>query len=724
MTVSQKPSKRRTKGLFTLAAAASALLALAGCSKSGEAKFTAGTYTGVAQGYGGEVNVTITTDASSILSVTATGDDETPAIGGAALDALAAQVLEAQSSEIDGVSGATITSRAVMLAAAAAIDAASGNVAGGERQAVRDGTYTGSAPSYGVINEMQLSVTFKDNRITDITTIKAGSAVQSTQDDYSPIYATVEEKFYPRIIESQSLAVDSISGATTSSNAARTIIANIIDNNGGDSSQWYTPIEKSTETVTLEGYDVIVVGLGAAGLTSYLSAAENGATVFGFDAAGKIGGNGSTTSGPLGVNPERQVALNGGRNFVDPDELFDAWMEYTEDDAKPELVRLFIEESGNTFGWLENNWDFRFMDTMLSFFDPHEWQLWTIYLDSTMTSKEIAYVNSIEKAKAMNPKNDYMTELRAKSLLVDESGKAIGVEAEYYDGTTYLIYGDAIILATGGFVGNAKMSMAYTGNVWHTNGMDQCDGFSIAESVRLGGALYNEDAGVVNHIAQVDPIIRSDKYSNDDKSILTSLVLDPSYQMIDSRGENFDCGETAIDVSFNSWLAGSNYYVLINEAEYNAIKTQGLSSFNTPISFEQGGSYEPGTPVSNIDSIMAMGQEFGNVFIADSLDDLSRQIGVDIKIGNVHGQTEGKIYCIKGAAYIYSTGGGVDIDTNMNLLKEDGAPVENIYVVGTDSLGVLSVSNKSYVTYGGCAQGWALTSGRLAGANAAAKYAN
>ena len=66
--------------------------------------------------------------------------------------------------------------------------------------------------------------------------MNAGSATQADEDEYSPIYATVEENLYPRIIESQSLAVDSISGATVSSNAAKTILANIIDENGGDSS--------------------------------------------------------------------------------------------------------------------------------------------------------------------------------------------------------------------------------------------------------------------------------------------------------------------------------------------------------------------------------------------------------------------------------------------------------------------------------------------------------
>jgi succinate dehydrogenase/fumarate reductase flavoprotein subunit len=315
-----------------------------------------------------------------------------------------------------------------------------------------------------------------------------------------------------------------------------------------------------------------------------------------------------------------------------------------------------------------------------------------------------------------------MTELTAKELIV-EDGTVKGVRAEYYDGTIYEIYGDSVILAAGGYIGDAEMTQKYTGYVWHTKGMTQCDGFGIKEGLKLGGALYNEDVAVEDHIAQLDNIIRSDDFSNNDKSILTSLVLDLNYQMIDSSGNSFDPNYNGLGIAFNAWEAGSNYYVLINEEEINSIKENGLISFNAPMFFNQGGEYTEGTPVENLDDILAMGEQFNDVIIADSLEDLGNRLGFQISLQDVHGQTEGKIVCIKGAAYVYSTCGGLDVDTNINLLKEDGTPVENVYVVGNDSLGTLNESNKAYVTYGGCAQGWALTSGRLAGANAAAKYA-
>lgn len=700
----------------------------AGCASGGtdqpaeEGKYTPGTYTGTSTGFGGDVSVTITVDSNQITEVKAVGDSETPTVGGAALEELAQQILDQQSSKIDGVTGATMTSNGIREAAEKAIKAAMGaESTSGEKDAVADGTYTGKAPGFGVMKEMELSVTFKDNAITEIKTLCAGSATQADEDETSTIYETVEKNLFPRIIEKQSIAVDSISGATVSSNAAKTIIANIIDENGGSSAQWKIPVEKKSDTVTLEGYDVIVVGLGASGLAAYLSAAENGATVFGIETAAKIGGNGTNTAGPLAVNPPSKVEENGGELFVDPDELYDAWMEYTDNDAKGDIVRLFIETSGETLDWLQDGYDFLFPMGMFAFYDPHQWKLWTFYYDKTMTNKDIAYQNSIEQAKAMNEKNDYMTELTAKELIT-EDGNVVGVRCEYYDGTIYDIYGDCVILGSGGYIGNAEMTKKYTGYVWHTKGMTQCDGFAIQEALKLGGALYNEDVGVEDHIAALDTLIRSDDYSNDDKSILTSLVLDLNYQLIDSSGNAFDANHNGLGIAFNAWEAGSNYYVLINEEEIASIKEKGLIEFNEPMFFNQGGTYEAGTPVKNLDAVLEMGKAFNDVIIADSKEDLEKELGFKINLDDIHGQTEGKIVCIKGAAYVYSTCGGLDIDTNMNLLKEDGTAIENLYIVGNDSLGTLNESNKAYVTYGGAAQGWALTSGRLAGADAAKKY--
>jgi len=69
--------------------------------------------TGTAQGYGGEVKVTVTVDGDDIVSVEAVGEKETEGIGSKAIDELPDKIEDADSTDVDGVSGATVTSNAI-----------------------------------------------------------------------------------------------------------------------------------------------------------------------------------------------------------------------------------------------------------------------------------------------------------------------------------------------------------------------------------------------------------------------------------------------------------------------------------------------------------------------------------------------------------------------------------------------------------------------------------
>lgn len=94
--------------------------------RADETVYIPGTYTGSAQGINGTVTVTMTFDETSITDVKIDASAETPAIGGAAAPELEKAILEAQSAQIDGISGATITSDAVKKAADQCIAQAKG----------------------------------------------------------------------------------------------------------------------------------------------------------------------------------------------------------------------------------------------------------------------------------------------------------------------------------------------------------------------------------------------------------------------------------------------------------------------------------------------------------------------------------------------------------------------------------------------------------------------
>jgi uncharacterized protein with FMN-binding domain len=72
---------------------------------------------GSAEGFGGTITVTLTMQGDDIVKASIEGNDETPEVGGAALSELEKQLVEKDSSDIDGVSGATYTSEGVKDAA-------------------------------------------------------------------------------------------------------------------------------------------------------------------------------------------------------------------------------------------------------------------------------------------------------------------------------------------------------------------------------------------------------------------------------------------------------------------------------------------------------------------------------------------------------------------------------------------------------------------------------
>ena len=88
--------------------------------------YTPGTYTASAKGISSDVTVTMTFDATSITDVQIDVSGETPTIGGMAGDSLVEQIMSAQSAEIDGVSGASMTSNAAKQAAQECINQAKG----------------------------------------------------------------------------------------------------------------------------------------------------------------------------------------------------------------------------------------------------------------------------------------------------------------------------------------------------------------------------------------------------------------------------------------------------------------------------------------------------------------------------------------------------------------------------------------------------------------------
>ena len=104
MVKGRKIKMRRTISLLLMAAL---LPGLTGCTARADQR------TGEAEGYGGTLKVSVTMNGDDITSVKVTEHHETQGVGTRAIDALPKAIEEANSTNVDSVSGATITSEAI-----------------------------------------------------------------------------------------------------------------------------------------------------------------------------------------------------------------------------------------------------------------------------------------------------------------------------------------------------------------------------------------------------------------------------------------------------------------------------------------------------------------------------------------------------------------------------------------------------------------------------------
>ena len=247
---------------------------------------TDGTYTAAAMGMDGDVTVEVTIAGDAITDVKVDVSGETPGIGAEIGDTVTQQILDAQSAEIDGVAGATISSDAVRAAVADALAQAAGEAAPADADAeltFTAGTY--SATSSGYNGPVELSVTFDDAAVTGIEVV---NSVETAQ-----VGTVAYDILIPQIIEANGTGVDGVAGATFTTRALKEAVNTAAEEAGCTNLSAFT---SNTLEVTaqdpIEGtWDVVVVGAGGAGIAAAAQAAQDGNTVLVIEKNAQIGGN-------------------------------------------------------------------------------------------------------------------------------------------------------------------------------------------------------------------------------------------------------------------------------------------------------------------------------------------------------------------------------------------------------------------------------------------------
>lgn len=205
--------------------------------KKGAIDVKDGTYKGSANGYGGKVTVNVTVSKKTMTAIdVVSAPGETDSFFQRAKGVID-EMLTAQSTDVDVVSGATYSSNGIIGAVknalfgtesnnATAAAANAGN-AGGSAPSVskvsesgtwKDGTYTGSGKGFG--GTISVKVTVKNGKISAIDVTSASGETAS--------YFSKAKGIIPKMISGQTTNVDVASGATYSSNGIITAVRNAL----------------------------------------------------------------------------------------------------------------------------------------------------------------------------------------------------------------------------------------------------------------------------------------------------------------------------------------------------------------------------------------------------------------------------------------------------------------------------------------------------------------
>jgi len=769
---------KKTKTSRLLSVLLIALLVLCSCTNKASIKpqqeDLSKTATATAQGYGGEVSVTITIVDGTLTEVKAIGEKETDGIGSKAIESLPEAILKAGSADVEVVSGATYTSKAIISAAKQAIAEAKGEKAEVSEVKMKAGTYTGSGSGFSRVSPITCEVEVNEDSILNI---------KVNEDNYEtpPILQSAIDLLIPRIIENQSVAIDSITGATVSSVGIKEAVTNALKEAikaGGSDENLISNFEKSikkseSKVITLDT-DVVVVGLGGSGIAAAVSASEQGVEVIAIDKAGRYGGTSNLTNDFMAINPKKfQEEHNDGKDYQDEEAMMKAWLKFTtgkdgNQNAKPELVKMFFEQSGPTLDWLVYEHGFDMGTTPFKGFTPSDIYLTKFQyggLGYTIKDRPLIksyYDNMIDSLEKNGGK--YMLETEGTELIYDEASNTVkGIKTRnIVDGTEYIINAKAVISATGGFAGNLEMEEKYLSNefyplkgAWKLHGSAQNDGKIIESSINLGAGTFNIGMPPMVHNAAAKelfnkyPVIfdenKNQKFDFTPKTysindIPTVMGISPNVLQVNAYGERFT-NESAM---FTWWNGGPTFYSIWSEKEINEVKEKGFEYVSYSSFVNQGGVPEK-TPMPEIFDVLDTAMEYKAVLKADTLEELADKMGVpsnkltssvarynemcqkgvdedfskDAKYLKAI-SNEGPYYATVCASYIYSTCGGLDINENLSVLKSDGkTPINGLYAIGTDSMGVLFSEEREYVTYGGAAMGWAYTSGYYVGKTSA-----
>jgi len=514
------------------------------------------------------------------------------------------------------------------------------------------------------------------------------------------------ERIPVAIVENQSLAVDTISGATISSKAIINGVTEALKKAGADINKLLVKNDKDTVKGETKVYtaDVVIIGGGGAGLAAAVSAHQNGATVIVVEKMSRLGGNTILSGGALNaVDPVRQTA-QGIEDSIE--KHYTQTYEGGDKLGNPVLIRTLVENAYAGVQWLEEL-GMAFKDEVFTVLGG----MWP-RAHKPATPLGTGFISTYQDYIDNNKGIEVLLDTEALEL-VFKDGRVTGVKATSEKGDVVLNANNGVILATGGFSANNELLEKYNetwpslADIKTTNHPGATgDGLVMAEAV--GANLIG--LSNIQLLPMGDPATGS-LSGNIEQGVENRIFVNKEGNRFVDEGARRDVMTKALMQQTDSWL-----WVVLDAKNYPTKETK--NNFN-----------------ETIDDLIAQGRAFKG----DTLEELAKQIGVDpanlVKAVNefnaavdsgkadAFGRTlfDTKIdtppyYAGARVPTVHHTMGGVEINEYTQVLDATGAIIPGLYAAG-EVTGGIHGSNR----LGGNALADILVFGRIAGESAALK---
>ena len=534
------------------------------------------------------------------------------------------------------------------------------------------------------------------------------------------------ERIPAKIVEGQTLAVDTVSGATNTSNAILKAAEDALAQAGADIEALKAVQEKDeTAGETAERHvQALVIGAGGSGLAAAITLQEQGIETLVVDKMANAGGATALTGALINGGCSKQQAERGVTDDVQT--MFMDAMVYGSFQNDARMTWLMVNNTGDSVDWLHDTVGVEFEEAINHF--PEHTNDRAFYPKGKLPG----YLTGTMEQHYLSNGGELLLETRAQHLLT-EDGRVIGASCSTADGTLN-IYADVTLLATGGYGASVALRPAdQMGTLFYGASASTGDGIIMAEEV---GAMTHYMQYLKSYPQGIEKPLDGGNITADGTTFRGNAYISP----LASQAVTLNDGAIYVNVEGERCMnenmdfvsikkvtqkqTDMTVYLVMDQKGYD--KWMGMMEVSAGLTpeivapwldaddgkpvFRKGATVEEATAKAGIDAekLSATVAHFNEMVASGKDDDFGRaemSVGLD---------SDGPIYIVEQRLRMATSLGGLKTSTSFEVYDENEQAIDGLYACGEVIGGVHGDESMP----SNCVA-WAVTSGRLAAKAAA-----